>query len=180
VLEIVVIAGARAADAMGGRLRDELDPKRLVPTVTFGVVLGVLEIVLAISLAALIFGGRLSAHLEAGIGLGLLSAVVTMVVVAFRSSLPSAVGSVQDSTAAVLALIAAGIAAQVPAAEEESFLTVVIAIGLTTVATGAFLLALGLLRLGNLIRFMPYPVVGGVAPGVAGDDDVVAWFQRVT
>jgi SulP family sulfate permease len=161
----VVIAGASAADATPRRLRAELDPKRLVPTVTFGVVLGVLEIVLAISLAALIFGGRLSAHLEAGIGLGLLSAVVTMVVVAFRSSLPSAVGSVQGSTAAVLALIATGIAAQVPAAEDESFLTVVIAIGLTTVATGAFLFALGLLRLGNLIRFMPYPVVGGFLAG---------------
>jgi sulfate permease, SulP family len=153
-----------AAGGAARGLREELDPKRLVPTVTFGLVLGALEIVLAISLAALIFGGRLSAHLEAGIGLGLLSAAVVMVVVAFRSSLPSAVGSVQDSTAAVLALIATGIAAQVPTAE-ESFLTVVVAIGLTTVATGVFLFALGLFRLGNLIRFMPYPVVGGFLAG---------------
>jgi SulP family sulfate permease len=159
-----VTAGASAADAAARRFREVLDPRRLVPAVIFGLVLGALEIVLAISLAALIFGGRLSAHLEAGIGLGLLSAVVVTVVVAFRSSLPTAVGSVQDSTAAVLAVIASGIAAEV-AAEEDRFLTVVIAIGLTTVATGAFLFALGSLRLGNLIRFMPYPVVGGFLAG---------------
>jgi sulfate permease, SulP family len=94
-----VIAGASAADAAPRRLREELDPKRLVPTVTFGVVLGVLEIVLAISLAALIFGGRLSAHLEAGIGLGLLSAVVTMVPVA---PLPSHSRSPRRSGCALL------------------------------------------------------------------------------
>jgi SulP family sulfate permease len=160
-----VTAGASAVDEAARRLREELAPRRLVPTLTFGLVLGALQVVLAISLAALIFGGPLSAHLEAGIGLGLLSAVVVSVVVAFRSSLPSAIGTVQDSTAAVLALIAAGIAAQVPAPGEERFLTVVVAIGLTTAAAGVFLVALGLLRLGNLIRFMPYPVVGGFLAG---------------
>jgi sulfate permease, SulP family len=160
-----VTAGARTADAPAGGLREELVLSRLIPTVTFGLVLGAVEVVLAISLAALIFGGRLSAHLEAGIGLGLLSAFVVMVVVALRSSLPGAVGSVQDSTAAVLALVAADIALDVPAAADEAFLTVVVAIAATTVATGLVLLALGLLRLGNLIRFMPYPVVGGFLAG---------------
>lgn len=152
-------------DAAARGLREALDPRRLIPTLSFGLLLGALEVVLAISLAALIFGGRLSAHLEAGIGLGLLSAVVVIVTVALRSSLPSAVASVQDSTAAVLAVIAAGIAAEVPAAGEERFLTVVVALGLTTLASGLFLYGLGLLRLGNLIRFMPYPVVGGFLAG---------------
>ena len=156
-------AGPSAAGVAGG-LRGELDPRRLVPTLTFGLVLGALEAVLAISLAALIFGGRLSTHLEAGIGLGLLSAVIVMVVVAVRSSLPAAIGSVQDSTAAILALVAAGIALEVPSTE-KSFLTVVVAFALTTVATGVFLFAVGLFRLGNLIRFMPYPVVGGFLAG---------------
>jgi sulfate permease, SulP family len=160
-----VTAGGRSSDVPAGGLREELNLSRLVPTLTFGLVLGAVEVVLAISLAALIFGGRLSAHLEAGIGLGLVSAVVVMVVVAVRSSLPGAVGSVQDSTAAVLALVAADIALDVPAAADEAFLTVVVAIAATTVATGLVLLALGLLRLGNLIRFMPYPVVGGFLAG---------------
>lgn len=158
-------AGTSAAEATARGLRDELAVRRLLPTLTFGLVLGAVEVVLAISLAALIFGGPLSANLEAGIGLGLLSACVVMLVVAVRSSLPTTIGSVQDSTAAVLALIAAGIAGDVAATGDERFLTVVVAIGLTTVATGLFLFLIGLLRLGNLIRFMPYPVVGGFLAG---------------
>ena len=55
-------AGARTADVPARRLREELAPSRLVPTLTFGLVLGAVEVVLAISLAALIFGGRLSAR----------------------------------------------------------------------------------------------------------------------
>jgi SulP family sulfate permease len=160
-----VSAGTSAAETAARGLKDELAVRRLVPTLTFGLVLGALEVVLAVSLAALIFGGPLSANLEAGIGLGLLSACVVMLVVAVRSSLPTTVGSVQDSTAAVLALIAAGIAADVAATGDERFFTVVVAIGLTTVATGLFLFLIGLLRLGNLIRFMPYPVVGGFLAG---------------
>jgi sulfate permease, SulP family len=160
-----VTARASMPDVTALRLREELEPRRLIPTLTFGLVVGALEVVVAISFAALIFAGRLSTHIEAGIGLSLLSAVVIMVMVALRSSVPGVIGSVQDSTAAVLALIAAGIALEVPATGDESFLTVVVAIALTTVATGVFLLALGLLRLGNLIRFMPYPVVGGFLAG---------------
>jgi sulfate permease, SulP family len=160
-----VTARASMRDVTALRLREELEPRRLIPTLTFGLVVGALEVVVAISFAALIFAGRLSTHLEAGIGLSLLSAVVIMVMVALRSSLPGVIGSVQDSTAAVLALIAAGIALEVPATGDERFLTVVVAIALTTIATGVFLLALGLLRLGNLIRFMPYPVVGGFLAG---------------
>jgi sulfate permease, SulP family len=160
-----VDAAASAAEPAARTLRDELAPRRLVPTLTFGFVLGALEVVLAISFAALIFGGRLAGDLEAGIGLGLVSACVVMVVVAVRSSFAGTVGSVQDSTAAVLALIAAGIAGNVAGAGDERFLTVVVAIGLTSVATGLFLFALGLLRLGNMIRFMPYPVVGGFLAG---------------
>ena len=48
---------------------------------------------------------------------------------------------------------------------ERRFLTVVVAIGMTSLATGAFFLLLSTLRLGNLVRFVPYPVVGGFLAG---------------
>jgi sulfate permease, SulP family len=86
-------------------------------------------------------------------------------VLALRSSMPDTIGSVQDSTAAVAALVAAGVVAGLPAGEEETLVTLVVALGVTTIATGLFLGALGLLRLGSLIRFVPYPVVGGFMAG---------------
>lgn len=134
-------------------------------SVAAGLTVGAVEVAILLSLAALVFSGPLSVHLEAGAGLALVSAVVILIALSLRSSLPDTVGSVQDSTAAVTALVAAGVAAGLPAAAHETFLTVVVAIGLTTAVTGAFLLALGLLRLGNLIRFVPYPVVGGFMAG---------------
>ncbi|HEX9925479.1 MAG TPA: SulP family inorganic anion transporter, partial [Anaerolineae bacterium] len=45
------------------------------------------------------------------------------------------------------------------------FLTIIAALGLSTVLIGAFFLALGFFKLGGLIRFIPYPVIGGFSAG---------------
>ncbi len=145
----------------------ELDPRRLVPSLTSGLVVGLIEIIVAISLAALIFTGELSGFVANGIGLALLSAIITSIAVALFSSLPGTVGGNQEAPAAILAVIAAAIVSTMPAEAnaQETFVTVVAAIGLATVLTGTFLLALGYFKLGDLARFLPYPVVGGFLAG---------------
>ena len=135
----------------------------LGPALTAGGVAGVLEVVLATSLAALVFSGGLAVHRPAGIGLALFGGAVVMLGIAVFSSLPFSVGSVQDTTATILALAVARIAATVP--DDEAFLTVVLAIAVTTVAAGVFFFVLGTLRLGQLVRYIPYPVIGGFLAG---------------
>jgi SulP family sulfate permease len=135
----------------------------LGPALTAGGVAGVLEVVLATSLAALVFSSELAVHRPAGIGLALLGGAVVMLGIAAFSSLPFSVGSIQDTTATILALLAARIAAAVP--RDEAFLTVVAAVAVTTVAAGLFFFVLGTLRLGELVRYIPYPVVGGFLAG---------------
>ncbi|MGH2655753.1 MAG: SulP family inorganic anion transporter [Actinomycetota bacterium] len=135
----------------------------LGPALTAGGVAGVLEVVLATSLAALVFSGELAQHRGAGIGLALLGGAVVMLVIAVFSSLPFSVGSIQDTTATIIALLAARIAAAVP--REDAFLTVVLAITVATVVAGLFFFVLGTLRLGDLVRFVPYPVIGGFLAG---------------
>ncbi|MGH2766606.1 MAG: SulP family inorganic anion transporter [Actinomycetota bacterium] len=135
----------------------------LGPALTAGGVAGVLEAVLATSLAALVFSGDLAPHRPAGIGLALLGGAVVMLVIAAYSSLPFSVGSIQDTTATILALVAARITADVPG--EDAFLTVVLAIAASTVLAGVFFFLLGTLRLGDLVRFVPYPVIGGFLAG---------------
>jgi hypothetical protein len=61
-----------------GRLRSELRPSRLIPGLTAGILAGAIEIVIAVSFAALIFTGPLERHLPAGIGLALLGGLVTL------------------------------------------------------------------------------------------------------
>jgi len=138
----------------------------LGPALTAGGVAGVLEVVLATSLAALVFSGELAQHRGAGIGLALLGGAVVMLVIAGFSSLPFSVGSVQDTTATIIALLAARIAGDVP--REDAFLTVVLAITVATIVAGLFFFSLGTLRLGDLVRFVPYPVIGGFRPGPGG------------
>lgn len=138
---------------------------RLTAVLAAGLVLGVIVVVLATSFASLIFAGELTTHLSGAIGLALLSAAVILPITAVLSTQPGTVASLQDVSATILALVAASIAARLGAETTEAFLTVVLAVGLTTVLTGAFFLTLGTLRLGNLIRFVPYPVVGGFLGG---------------
>ena len=128
---------------------------------------GLLNTVLTVSLAALVFSGELAPFLSEGVGLALLSAVVSGVVIAVASSLRGMVGSVQDAAAAILAVAAAGAIAVLPASAtpREMFMTIVVANVLTTLVTGAFLWFTGAFGLGRLVKFLPYPVVGGFLAG---------------
>jgi SulP family sulfate permease len=131
---------------------------------TSGTVLGVMDVVLAAGFAAFVFSGPLGVHLPAGVGLSLFSAASIMLIVSLLSGFPSSVASVQDVTAAVLGVTAAAIAARVGEGDDV-FLTVVLALTLTTAFAGVTFLVLGGFRLGALIRFVPYPVVGGFLAG---------------
>jgi SulP family sulfate permease len=134
-------------------------------SLTAGVAIGVVEVVLAISFAALVFGGYIAQFLDDGISLYLVGAALTLVILAWRAGPRGVVGSVQDATAAVLAVVATTTAVATFGGPEPSFLTVVAATMVVTVLTGLTLFVLGRLRRGNLVRFVPYPVVGGFLAG---------------
>lgn len=145
----------------------EFHPRRLLPSLTAGIIVGLLEIVLALSFAALIFAGPLAGYVANGVGLALMAAAVSGLVVALLTTLPGTVSGNQDAPAAVMAVMSAGVVAflgaGVPA--EVTFVTVALTIALTTTLTGICFFALGHFQLGNLVRFLPYPVVGGFLAG---------------
>jgi SulP family sulfate permease len=145
----------------------ELHPQRLLPSLTVGLVTGVLEVIFAISLASLIFSDELSVNLPTGVGLALFSILTINVSVALISSLPGVVANVQESPAVLMAVVAHHITTSMPesASASEQLLTVLTAIALTSIFTGIFFLTLGWFKLGGLIRFIPYPVVGGFLAG---------------
>jgi len=130
-----------------------------------GTVIGAVEVVLAISFAALVFGGYLSYFLPNGIGLYLVAATITLAILALRAGKRGVVGSVQDAAAAVLALVATTTALDAFGSLDRAFLTVVAATVIVTVLTGVTFALLGVFHLGNLVRYVPYPVVGGFLAG---------------
>lgn len=150
---------------LGHWLTRELQPARLVPTLTAGLISGVLMVIYSISIATLIFSGPLAPFLSIGIGIAFLTAIVTIAIISFTSSLPGVISDPQDAPAIILALMASEIAAQFPNDVAASLPTIIMAIALTTCLVGGVYFLLGTFKLGNLVRFMPYPVIGGFLAG---------------
>ena len=148
-------------------LSKDLKSTYLVPSITSGLVVGSLEVIIAISFSALIYSGELSSFIGVGIAFALIGAIITGVIVALVTSLPGTISGIQDAPAAIMAAMAAAIVVSMPgnATGLDAFVTVVVAIALTTLLCGVFLLSLGYFNLGGLVRFLPYPVVAGFLAG---------------
>ena len=146
---------------------EEFQPKKLIPSLTAGLIVGITDVSVEISLAALIFSGVLAPFVAHGIGFILFGAFTILLLGALTSSIPGTMTIPQDTPAAILALIAAGIAGNMSAAStlDETFTTAVAAIILTSLLAGLTFLVFGRFKLSGFARFIPYPVVGGFLAG---------------
>jgi sulfate permease, SulP family len=136
---------------------------QILPDLLVGLTTGAVGVLFDLSFAALIFSDRLSQHLAVGVGLVLLSAAITRTMTALMSSYPGVVADLGTVPTAILAWSTGAIAKQLPvdASATELLITIVVTIALTTFLTGAFLFLLGILRVGEMVRLVPQPVVGG-------------------
>ncbi len=141
--------------------------RNLAPCIIAGSITGVIQVTYCLSFAVLIFSGRLDSFSTVGINIALLSCFWLTLVMAIKSSMPGVTTGLQGSAAAIMALLATSIAASIPAgaSSQELLGTVIAAMGICALLTGGFCWVLGHLRLGNLIRFIPYPVIAGFLGG---------------
>ncbi len=144
-------------------------PRHWLRTIFVGLILGVYQVFLSISLVNLIFSGPLADALPYGIGLVLISAGVVSISLALFSTVPGVLANIQESPAILLALITSSLVSAVtarsPGSTSQLFATVLVTLAFSTVLTGAALFLLGRFRLGGLSRYIPYPVVGGFLAG---------------
>ena len=149
------------------QLANEFRPDRLIPALIAGLIVGMIEVVFAVSFSTLVLPGEAAPLIARATGLALLGAALSGIVIALFASLRGTIGGNQDVPAAILGVVIAAVLAAMPATatEGQTTATIFATIGLTTLATGAFMLALGVFKLGSLIRFLPYPVVGGFLAG---------------
>ncbi|MEM9771342.1 MAG: SulP family inorganic anion transporter, partial [Cyanobacteria bacterium P01_D01_bin.73] len=127
---------------------------------------GIIGISLSLSFAILIFSGSLGPYAPVGIGLALFGGMVVSAVVAIFSS-GHAIAVPQETPAAVLAILESTLVASLdPATPPELMLVHVIAmIAFSTALVGISCFVLGWLKLGAVVRFVPYPVIGGFLAG---------------
>jgi sulfate permease, SulP family len=135
-------------------------------TVVAGVVIGAVEVVFAVSFAALVFAGYLEFYfLDDGVGLYLGAAALTLAFMAWRAGRRGVVGGLQGTGAAVMAVASASVVVHGAGSPNDIFLSALAATLVVTVLCGIVFLWLGSRGRGDLIRFVPYPVVGGFLAG---------------
>ena len=139
---------------------------RWLAWITIGLIIGAVEAIFAMAFAALVFGGRIEDFIAEGISLYLGAAALTLGIFAWLAGSRGVVGGLQPATAVVLATVSATVAVTAFGSIERAFVTVVAASLVVTVLCGAAFVVLGTSRRANLIRFIPYPVVGGFLAGV--------------
>lgn len=140
---------------------------RISTALVAGIVCGFLSVVLSIGNGSLLFSGSLQTYLPTAVGLSLFSMAAVAAITALTSSIPGAVGVVQEVPVIALGVAVTAVAGALPAdiAGAGRYATIMAAIGIGTGAAGVLTLVLGVLRVGAIIRFVPYPVVGGFLAG---------------
>jgi SulP family sulfate permease len=150
-------------EGLWASLAREATLKQLPGTLATGMVLAAINALLSIALMSLIFRGDLEDALPVGIGIGLVASAMVGIVIALGSSFPGMYAGIQDASAAILAVSATSIATTLvgPAAIN----TVLAMIAATSLATGLVFLLMGYFSLGDIARFVPFPVIGGILAG---------------
>ena len=142
---------------------EDFTPRRLGSTLATGLSFALVNTLLSIAIISLIFSGPLASELPSGIGIALTASTVLAITIAVLSDVPGVYAGVQDNSAAILGLAAASIASSVAAS--RVFDSVVAVMVVTSLACGVVFLVMAHTGLGRIVRFVPFPVVGGVLAG---------------
>jgi len=129
-----------------------------------GAVVSLVAISFYLSSAALIFQGPLADHLSQGIGAALFGGAVLALLAAYKGSIGLASVGPEPATIPILASMSAGISAQCSGATVLP--TLVAALALAALCIGLAWYLMGRFGVGNVIRYIPYPVIGGFLAGI--------------
>ncbi|TDH68388.1 hypothetical protein CCR75_001425 [Bremia lactucae] len=164
----LLIAKTSPIDQSSARKFQKLISSHHLPHLSSAVMYGVINSILTIpcmyGYAAIIFSHPdFVSFMPALSKLVMFSSVVHQVMFTLLSSLPFAIGQVQDAGLIFLSAIATSICNSL--GEETSLkakvTTTVVSIGLATASLGVVLVLLGKFKLAGLVSYLPMPVVGG-------------------
>lgn len=128
-----------------------------------GLMAGLFTIIICISFAMLFNFSPVSAYETQMIGFFLIGATIVTLFLSIFSSVEIAVAPPNNTAVAMLLVIAAQISNRLELQQmlPQLFPTLMMAIGLFTLVTGVCYSLFGFLRLGKLVRYIPFPVIAG-------------------
>ena len=155
--------------SLASELLTDARSTKLPAAVSTGLVLALLLVVFGPTQATTVFAGPLAPFVAQGTGTILLGCFAMCLITAMAGSYKGTVSMPNFAPAVAMLAIGSAVAAKMSSASGEAVLATMIAIvALTTLITALCFLLIGRLRLANLFRFMPYPIVGGFLAGLGG------------
>ncbi|MEH6606342.1 MAG: SulP family inorganic anion transporter [Pseudomonadales bacterium] len=152
---------------MGKKILSELynDCKStmLLPAIFSGIVGGLLSVVFMFSYASVIYVGPVSDLISQGAGYLILAGALGCILMALLSSVKGVISLPQSNPTAITAAAVSSIVLMLPedARPEEYMANIAAFMIIASLATGAVLWFLGRFRLSNIVRYIPYSVIGG-------------------
>lgn len=128
-----------------------------------GLVVSFSEIVSYVSLASLLFAGVLAAFLPYGVTIVLVTTALNVLVMWALTRQPNLFSVTRSNTTVLLGLAIANATHNLP--REQAFPTALAIIFVATLGLGILFWVLGRFHLGDLVRYVPYPVIGGFMAG---------------
>ena len=140
----------------------------MLPTaLSTGLITAVIVLFGESAIASIIFSGPLAPLIPRGMGAILFGTLVMCFLTALACTYKGTISVPHFAPAAVLLTVGAAVAAvMVSASGEAVFATMIVIVGLSTLASAICYLLIGWFRLARLFRFMPYPLVGGFLAGI--------------
>ena len=141
--------------------------QNLVTSISAGLIAGIRTILGSAAMVTLIMPASLGAGIASALDVLLIGGAVLAAAVALLSTYPGAVAQVQDGPAVILGVMATTMAASMQGHASPSLIILVVlaSANVAAIATGIVFYGLGTYRLGALVRFIPYPVIGGFLAG---------------
>ncbi len=143
------------------------NPAQFATSIAAGLIAGIRTILGSAAMVTLIMPGSLPGGIQPALVMLLTGGAVLAAVVAALSTFPGTVAQVQDGPAVILGVMASTLAATLQASAPPEMVIVLIlaCANVVAFAAGAIYYGLGAYRLGALMRFIPYPVIGGFLAG---------------
>ncbi len=138
----------------------------VISNLTSTAILGILNTSIVVSFATLIFSGPCPEYFASGVAFFLLAGCIGSILIALFSSYEGTIGCIQDVPSAISGLMAVSLAGMLTGSSQGTiFANIFAVIFISTLLTGIAFVLLGYFKLGNLVRFIPYPVMGGFLAG---------------
>ena len=149
---------------LASELRADLLPARVVLVLSVGFTSGLGLLIAQIAFGSFIFSGPLASYSSQGVGLILFGNFAVCLVMALASGYRGAIAGLSPALVIVMALFGSSIS--ISAEGDTLFVTTVVVLMISAVATGVCCFMIGRFGLVNLVRFIPYPVAGGFVAGI--------------